>query len=343
MRRFLPVALLLGGCAEVVEEHDRGCPENIRYEDFTLEDTDPAAQLEALRGVTEVVGNVSIRREVESLEALSCLASIEGGLTIYGDVETLDGLERLESVGGLSLWSERLRDVDALSNLTTIRGSLFLEELVALESLAGLDSVETVDGELMIRDVAAAATLTLAVGETFTGSVTTFGQSPDLTPFTTKLRRLMGDLRLEGPSVDRVDLSSLLRVDGGLTLTSSEAQRLPPLGSLERVGLDVTLTGFADESLASLARLQAAASLSIRSFPSLRTLDGLQALRTLSHGDGPAMGSGLELSENPQLVEILHHVVDHLVAIALCNLRHIDLFLQHPVDIPPPHQGFLAK
>ena len=292
----------------MVEEHARPCPESVRYEDFVLETGDPAAQLEALRGVTEVVGNVSISGDVRSLEAMSCLTRVEGFLSLGGELETLEGLERLERVGGVGLRGDRLRRVDALSNLTTIEGDLVLEELPAIESLDGLSSVATLGGEVMIRDVGPGGALRLGLGDTLEGSITVFGQSPDLTPLTGDLRRVIGNLRFEGPSVERIDLSALLRVDGSLTLTSSEGQPMPSLASLERVGHDLRLLGLEAEDLSSLSRLQGAGSLTIEAFPSLRSLDGFQALRTIAPDDTLALndtlGSGVGLSRNPQLADL---------------------------------------
>ena len=284
----------------------------MRYEDFVLEAGAPAAQLEALRGVTEVVGEVSIT-DAESLEALSCLERVEGRLSVSGP-KTLEGLERLERVGGLAL-SGRLRNVDALERLTTVDESISLDSLPAVEDLQF--SIEKLGGDIFINDVNPDAPFDLAIGGSFDGSIQSVQSAPDLRPFTRRLEHVGGDIDLHGTAMGAVDFSGLITIGGDLILFADQtSQPLPAMGSLTRVGHDLKLVNLLSEDLSSLRSLQRAGGIHIQVFPALRSLHGLEGLRVLEHDGGrvesasPGVGLyGLPLLEDISALAGIERVI----------------------------------
>lgn len=88
----------LGGETTGTAEPPSGCSVVVLEGDFRANSD---VELEALRGVTELRGDLSIREAVSDLNAVSCLQRVGGRLSIHRttDLETLHGLENLESVG----------------------------------------------------------------------------------------------------------------------------------------------------------------------------------------------------------------------------------------------------
>jgi len=289
------------GCSEIVEEHERPCPRSVRHEDFVLDAGAPAAQLEALRGITEVVGDVQING-VDSLEPLACLVRVEGALSL--DVASLEGLEKLERVGALYL-SGSLRSADPLERLTTVDGDVSLFKLPAADNLQF--AIEDVGGSVTINEVNPEATFDVRVDATFAGSIVTIQTAPDMRQFTRRLEHVAGDIDLGGTGPAQVDLTGLRSVGGSLIISAyPDALPMPDLGALAEVGNDLVLTNVLAEDLSSLASLQRAGGLELQAFPNLRTLDGLDQLRVLEHA-GPRVEywtSGLSLIGHPVLEDI---------------------------------------
>lgn len=137
-------------------EPPSGCIEVVVEGDFRA-NSDEA--LEALRGVTEVRGDLSIREGVSDLEPASCLGRVGGRLSIHRttDLETLHGLENLESVGaGVGInGNSKLRTTEGLG-LRTVRyprldglgsglGSIHITRNLVLTELR-FENLETVGG-----------------------------------------------------------------------------------------------------------------------------------------------------------------------------------------------------
>lgn len=274
----------------------------MRYEDFVLEAGAPAAQLEALRGITEVVGEVSIT-DAESLEALSCLERVEGWLSVSGP-KTLEGLERLERVGGLGL-SGPLRNVDALERLTTVDDGLSLFFLPVVEDLQF--GIEELGGDIFINDVESGAPFDLAVDGTLEGDLQSVQSNLDLRPFTRRLQHVSGSINLYGAAPSAVDFSGLESVDGVVFVQSEGATvPMPRMESLVRVGHSLVLSNLLAEDMSAFQSLERVGGLQLTGISNLRTLDGLQALRVVEH-DGELASyasTGLELYNLPALEDI---------------------------------------
>ncbi len=301
------------GCGTVVTDHDRPCADNPRYDHFYFSAEDSAERLEALRGVTEVLGDVVIGGDVANLEPMACLRSVSGRLSIETNyaVRSLDGLERLEQVGDLHLAHlPALTEVDALANLHTATHGVWLEGLGAADDLTGLAGLSTVSGLVYLRDIADRAALGMTLPDAFEGDLSIEGQTlPDLSLLTGSLRTMTGQVQINGAAAaSAVDLSQLEQVDGVLSIIAAGAAPLPDLSSLHTVTGPVSLTGLDMPDMTPLAALERAGHLSIHSCPQLQTLEGLQSLRDLVStvpieiaGFG---GGGLSLVDNPALTDL---------------------------------------
>lgn len=301
----------MAGCAEKVVDHDRPCAPKTLYEDFALDDGDPPARLDALFGVTELVGDLSLSGPIDSLEPLSCLSRVHGRLTItHSSLDSLGGLERLERVGGLSLSAlSQLRDAEGLSGLGQIDDGLELSELPAVEDLSSLSGVAEIQGLVMLRDIAPSAELGLSLGERFDGELVIEHEVPALEATTGALREITGSIHVAGASIAQVDLRSLESVGGLLGLTADGAPRpMPTLGALREVAGPLRLHGLQMQDLSGLAALESVGELSIGGCEPLETLDGLEGLRAVVSGVPAEIagnaGGGVSLYDNASLVDL---------------------------------------
>jgi hypothetical protein len=101
-----------------------------------------------------------------SLESvgLTSLTSVGGALSIvnYSGISDISGLNRLSSVGGLSLQDLDVTTLDALSNLTAIRGDLYVGLNGQLTDGGGLGRVASIEGSVTIAENRALRTLGMA-------------------------------------------------------------------------------------------------------------------------------------------------------------------------------------
>ena len=139
-------------------EPGEDCP--ITIEEFNdLEDR--IAQLEAVpqKGIWE--GDYTIG-SLADLEAFIGYSSIAGNLFILDSYLTnLDGLSYITSISGsLSIVNnDALTNLDGLSNITSIGGGLYIADNAALTNLDGLSNITTIGDNLYIDDNAALTTL----------------------------------------------------------------------------------------------------------------------------------------------------------------------------------------
>jgi len=79
---------------------------------------------------------------------------IEGKLHLTGngpEFKSMDGLEDLERIGSLEIYGQPgLRDVSALLSLEDIENELTINETFELQTLEGLEGVQTVGGFLSL-------------------------------------------------------------------------------------------------------------------------------------------------------------------------------------------------
>jgi N-acetylneuraminic acid mutarotase len=115
-------------------------------------------------GCSEIEGDVSIIGNINNLNGLSVIASIGGNLEIRSPLATLTGLDALASIGGYiggscriggAWWTGTnsnpfLTSLAGIESLTTIEGSLIIQGNPSLISLNGLSNLTSV-GELIIE------------------------------------------------------------------------------------------------------------------------------------------------------------------------------------------------
>ena len=94
--------------------------------------------------------------DVDNLKSISqgC-TSVVGSVSIYGpNIMNLDSLSWITSIGG-SLWispNAQLTNLQGLSNLTDVGGHVNISGNAALENLTGLDHLQTIGGRLILDD-----------------------------------------------------------------------------------------------------------------------------------------------------------------------------------------------
>jgi len=131
--------------------------------DFELSD---AGALEALSGVTHVVGSVTVSGPaLVDLAPLASLRCVDGDLRVEDcpSLAHLTGLEGLLDVGGNLVvgWNGALVDTDGLASLGRIGGSIWLTANPSMGS-ARLPSLATLGSHLLVTECAALASVDLA-------------------------------------------------------------------------------------------------------------------------------------------------------------------------------------
>jgi hypothetical protein len=111
-------------------------------------------------GCTEIIGYVGISFNVNNLIGLNPLTKVDGGITIfYTSLRNLNGLNNLSIVGGdFEIWAnDSLRSCSGLDSITKVSGNLSIGRSgyssvgnPLLSSLAGLESLKTIEGWLLI-------------------------------------------------------------------------------------------------------------------------------------------------------------------------------------------------
>ncbi|MCK6506267.1 hypothetical protein L6R53_23325 [Myxococcota bacterium] len=213
--------------------------------------------LPALRsvGALELDGLASL----PDLDGLAGLEAVTGTLSITDcdALEDLDGLAALSSWGGLVLTGDdSLAHFDRLGHGATDLEQVWLEDVPALYSIAGLDGVETVAGDLGLK------------------GLDTLTALPELAA----LRSVGGSLTLDGldqlASLD--DLSALESV-GGLYLHDLDTTDLSPLEGIAP-DLSGSLYLHAGFDLAPLAHIETVGG-NLTLYQAYRTDTSLPALR----------------------------------------------------------------
>ena len=235
--------------------------------------------------------------QLTSLHAFEQLESaVEVTLSSNSQLTSLHGLEQLEEVDRLSLIDNRaLTTLDGLDGLRVVHGLLRISDMSALESLEGLNTLETVGG------------LTLEANEVLPNlqGLSSLVNVPDLT-----IQANPGLVSIEGmgalESVGDLSLRSnpmLTSVEGAHTLEIRERLDVyenPMLRSLR--GLhgsaelsSVRLSGGALEDVEFMSGVFQVNSLEIDKLPQLQALSGLEALTIVE---------SLSLSGNASLTDL---------------------------------------
>lgn len=198
-------------------------------------DVSSGAELEALRGCSEIDGDLTIfGSNVSDLEPLFRLRVVTGALEISSFAGTLDGLRALESVGSLGLQNTIVGTLSPLQNLFQIGsgrpqgGALTLSQNPNLVDLAGLGNLQAVTS-ISISENGSLATL---------GGLNVPGE---LERVSIRDNPVLGDVA----GLENLQLADTVEIENSPALSN----------------------------LGSLSNLQAATSLALVNLPSLTALD----------------------------------------------------------------------
>ncbi|HEY3498084.1 MAG TPA: hypothetical protein VGK73_25470 [Polyangiaceae bacterium] len=283
------------------------------------------SELEAVRGLGAVTGELVIGGAVDDLAPLACLTRA-GTLKIEDNVSlrTLRGLSSLQEVGVFELYNNQLlADISALSS-TAITSRIRVERNRALQSLVGLEgAVELPDGLYLIGDSTytslAGLDQLVRVGQFFITTLPNLTSLEGLENLTSvdalgiasnpELVSIGALQKLERVEVLDINYNEALSSLGGIDIEvgrslSIVSNALESISGIRPTG-DLDFVGIADEplvkSLESFAGLTSVDTLSIELMEGLTTLRGLDNLTTVWSTIG---GEGLVLNSNQGLVSL---------------------------------------
>lgn len=264
-----------------------------------------AAELESLRGVTDVTGNLTIKAPfIGSLEPLRALVSVGKNLIIEG--------------------SNTLVDLKGLGWLDQVGGSFTLRNNAALANAEGLTALRSVTGDVTVESNPALSVLALGPLQVVQGSVNVSNNAQLTRIDGSRLRSVVGSVQLlNHPKLESLGaFTGLGAIGGSLSITNCDALvHLRDLGALRDVA-SLVLRGNAKlTDLAAFAGLKTVrGNLQLVSLPALRTLFGpaqlisvaghlaFYDLPLLKRIDGldqlVSVGAGLLVSDNAALEEI---------------------------------------
>jgi len=280
-------------------------------------------ELEPLRGCKRFRGTLHLnpRDEPRTLEALTALEAIDGSLVIVSPPTDLSALGHLRSVGGTLILRQLYEAPRGLEALESAHGLWLYDGWVSgsFTDLEWLPKLTNLSGSFISRrnpQVPAATLEAFARERVLPGAWVSLGDSvppntptPDADavlcgqadqliqlndPSLAGCTRLLGSLHL--PDVFSPDqlqnLSSLLEIDGSLSLFRNHTPDFSALGSLRRVGanfqtslIDSTpLQGF--ENLREVGELSIAKTGDLTDFEWLPALTKVRELATIQLGPG---------------------------------------------------------
>lgn len=243
------------------------------------------AASESLERVRIVHGSLIVE-EGQDGAALTALRRVDGDATVRGAV---DGLGALTNIGGaLAITDSSLTNLDGLSGLQSVGGSITLARLAELVSLDGLSGLTAVNGELRIENAVKLPSMRGLHNVTYVSDALLLSRNNTLSDLTglDSLERV-GQLQIAAntgmtalagaPKLARVDSS--LTLSGNSALVSSGDLRPLTLGAQASVNVD-GCTRLVDVNL--LQGVTDLASLTLRGLPQLANVDGLSALRRIA-------------------------------------------------------------
>jgi hypothetical protein len=316
------------------------------------------AQVEALRGVTKVEGNLNIdavSNGPTDLQPLICLTEVTGTLTIatYSPLKNLRGLEQLQRVGKLQISGNRelvdlgglkhlgevatdmtirenpkLRSFEALQSLSTIGGALTIEDNPSLSAFEGLDALTRVGGNVSISRNHALANVDGL------GNLTAIGGTLSIHT-NAALERIdaLGALSEVGPRLDIIGNSQLVDLGGLESLRVAAELKVsgnPLLSGIEGLRnltkVDTLIIEGSTElsSLSSLAKLTEVGALNLAGLPKLTKLAGLENLKKVSVFNATSLAGLTSLADFGQLSELGRLSLDDLPMLqSLAGLEHL--------------------
>jgi len=262
-------------------------------------------------GLETIGGGLTIESEpLTDLRGLDGLQSVGGRLRIHNcpELTSLDGLEGLLSVAGGAFVNQcwNLTEICALSNVTDIGGYLYLRmtpvadlsclqglaatstwesirmEHTALTSLAGLESIETVQDSMEFQGNAQLTDIDAISGVIWVGGVLRIDHNPNLAVISLPvLQSVDRFVTITGNGLTTLDLPSLAQVED-LTIAYNDPLQSVVLPALEEIedtlfiSSQPAMTEMDFPALSSIGK-----DLALFFNDSLTNLDGLTALEFL--------------------------------------------------------------
>lgn len=308
------------------------------------------AELDALRGVTEIRGALTIQADyIQDLSPLTGLTFVQGVLSVDGcaELKSIQGLDRLEQSGGLLILDNPLlAGLGPLEQLVRVKGDLRIERNPKLTSLAGLDVVQQVDGSFSVLENERLGGIDALAALAVVGQGLQIADNAALSHLDglTQLHSVGGELELlSNPVLVQVGGLSGLTDTGGLRIWDNAA--LPSTAGLESlrsirgdlmVRENAALTDFVE--LPNLISIEGEVWISRN--PVLTTLPPFAAVRRVG---------AISINGNEALQEVdAFHAVEELtgtlitrfafgVDLSTTQAENILLVVLQPIDPPAPY------
>ncbi|WP_437957280.1 hypothetical protein WME76_39110 [Sorangium sp. So ce119] len=263
--------------------------------------------IDALTDLREIAGSLLLLSPPGDLGPLSNLTRIEGRLLVVGAPESLRGLESIQYVSGLWLYESGLADFSWLPPLAEIGASMVARRNANLtaEVLESFATSRVRSGALV--------SLTNAVPKEPPdpdAEAVVCGQPSDLVigPYTSVAgcTRFRGSIHLSDTTAGALEpLSSLVHIDGSLTLFRNHTDDFTALRNLRRVGANFQMHLLQGPGLDGFDALAEVGELRLLSAGELTSLDWLPALTRVRE-------SALAMTEPPLSMEDIESFLSRL-------------------------------
>ncbi|WP_437522397.1 hypothetical protein WME79_31525 [Sorangium sp. So ce726] len=239
--------------------------------------------IDALTDLKEIAGSLLLHSPPEELGPLSNLTRIEGRLLVVSAPEALRGLESIQYVSGLWLYQSGFADFSWLPALTEIGASMIARRNANLtaEALESFATSHVRSGALV--------SLTNAVPKEPPdpdAEAVVCGQPDDLVlgPYTSVAgcTRFRGSIHLSDTMPGALEpLSSLVHIDGSLTLFRNHTDDFTALRNLRRVGANFQMHLLEGPGLDGFDALAEVGEINLVSAGELTGFDWLPALTSV--------------------------------------------------------------
>lgn len=226
-------------------------------------------------------------------------SNLAGSIWIKGGVANLDSLSVLTHIGGSLIITDCtvLSSLEGLNQLTTIGGDLQVENNTALHSFIGLDQLASIGGNLDIQNSVFPSLNGLNQLTTVGGDFIVEGVISSLMGLD-NLVLIGGNFEMPGHLTSLTGLEQLTVIEGDLSITGSSLTNLEGLNQINFVGGNFEMYG--NDLLTSLNGLENLDS--IGGYLIIRyneALSDIQALTSLSH-----IGDLLSIHGNPTMTDL---------------------------------------
>ncbi|WP_438032082.1 hypothetical protein [Sorangium sp. So ce204] len=263
--------------------------------------------IDALTDLREIAGSLLILSPPEDLGPLSNLTRIEGRLLVVGALESLRGLESIQVVSGLWLYQSGFADFSWLPALAEIGDSMIARRNAQLTAEA-LESFATSH----VRSGALVSLMNAVPKEPPDpdAEAVVCGQPSDLAivPYTSVAgcTRFRGSIHLSDVTPGALEpLSSIVHIDGSLTLFRNHTDDFTALRNLRRVGANFQMHLLEGPGLDGFDALAEVGELRLLSPGELTGFDWLPALTSVRESALAVRGAPLSMEAVESLLSRL--------------------------------------